>query len=55
MTDGEAPGAAWHPVWHNEKRLPRLVRIRYRQHGGPVREIHFAVAGGGDSVPDDRE
>ena len=52
---GEAPGATWHPVWHDEKRLPRLVRIRYRQHGGPEREIHFAVAGGSDIVADGRE
>lgn len=53
--DNETAAAAWRAVWHNEKRLPRMVRIRYRQHGGPGREIHFTVAGGGDNLLNGRQ
>lgn len=40
----ESTGATWHESWNSDERLPQMVRIRYRQHGGPQRELHLAVA-----------
>lgn len=41
----QATAAAWHDAWDSDDRLPQMVRMSYRRHSGPERELYLAVAG----------